>query len=256
MSIFSVRVGGGTTFGCYEGNLRCTHQLRLFDVIPARHDLHAIVMQSLPEGLEKLSLAIGGQPVLMWHRDIDLEPGRDLLKPMLPSSLLLPISKCSYMQIDLMLWYDEQYVRKQEVWESEDEYEDDVCDECCRFLDDETGEIRWGRRVQYEKVRTGRRVNVLRCGAQLPVPEFALDVAPHVGVDGCGMDEVPIWQKLRLNKSDTEYIDKLRNKHGLRDVVVRGDTDASPAADADTTTFEVSNVIQFCNGMAGLRFAF
>jgi hypothetical protein len=239
MSVFSVRVGGGTTPLVRSDN-SCKHTIRLSDdnisrkLLPSGHDLHTIVLSSLPDELDELSLEIGGQKMLTWYRGIDLVPGKDLL------GLLLPTSLCSYMHIDLLLCYDQQYVRAQEGWESEDEFEDkydNVSDEDCQFMDD-TGEIRWGRRVQARSVSTGRRMRVLRRAAELSVPEIDLSVALHDGTMEEDMD-VPIWQKIRL--SDTEHIEFLRSKHGLRDVGAQ--------------TFEVRNVIRFYQRMAGLNFS-
>ena len=135
----TVRVGGG--FAEVRSDCGCKHRLRLTKdhcterPLPPGHDLLAVRVVGTAgtagtAGLEELSLEIGCQAMLSWHRAVDLDVGVDLLGRMLrdasDASDGLPMSRCPNMHVDLVLRYDERRVRAEEGWESEDEYEDAV----------------------------------------------------------------------------------------------------------------------------------
>ena len=192
--------------------------------MPSGHDICGLRLLSVPAGLTRLSLHIGGRRVMSWsHADQDLRTGlggafgADLrtVGDLLATGLwpysdgadpgVIPVSLSQYNYTDLVFEY--------------------------AGLDFS----RPGEPVAVAKVT--RTVEVTTCVVEVPVIE--VDVVPHPDLDA-GPAEVAVVQKL-AGLTATEFA-RLRDSHSA----TRGPSNLT----------HVRNVLRFQGGMAGLMWSF
>ncbi len=84
----------------------------------------------------------------------------------------LPLSKARHMVAELAFRFSREYVERSQAWASEDETRDEVweSEDETEFVDAETGEWRFGRRLHRCEVPTGDRRRRAVAPAEVLVP--------------------------------------------------------------------------------------
>lgn len=211
-----------------------------FFEIPQKHDVTAISLKKIPEGLEAIEIYIGEQKIF----EIDnLQPDINLLDN------ILPLSKSYYMVTKLGFRFNKEYldnnIKFEWIYETKDV--EDISDTEIEIYDGLN--YHKGNIVHRKRITTGNKIkHFIKFAIELP------DLTIHTVESTKDSKEsyvMPIWQKIKVFPNDNKtYLDKCVKNYGLQ--TINGLSIDEAITKTEPFICKIKNHLRFQEGMAGI----